>query len=144
MLKTISAALLAASMIAAPAFAAGTGKSTGKTAQTSTVKTEQAPAINGAQANPSIKADAKIAKTGSKAGALNANAKMRHHHHKYHKTGALKSKKSPAKVGFNGAVKTKLSKAKLGKTNAHVSKIHASKSHSKVSFKHMAPAAKRG
>ena len=42
MLKTISAALLAASMIAAPAFAAGTGKS----AQTSTVKHEQA--IDGA------------------------------------------------------------------------------------------------
>jgi hypothetical protein len=142
MLKTISAALLAASVIAAPAFAAGTGK----TAQTSTVKTEQAPAINDAQAKTGVKADAKIgaktsSKAGSKAGALNANAKMHRHHHKYHKTGALKSKKH---LGFNGAVKTKSSNAKLGKTNAHVSKIHASKSHSKVSFKHMAPATKRG
>ena len=38
MLKTISAALLAVSMIATPTFAAGTGK----TAPTSTVKSEQA------------------------------------------------------------------------------------------------------
>ena len=65
---------------------------------------------------------------------------MRHHHHKYHKMGALK--KNHAKVGFNGAIKTKMSKA--GKTNAHLSKIHANKSHSKVSFKHTAPVTKRG
>jgi hypothetical protein len=130
MLKTISAALIAVSMIATPTFAAGTGK----TAPTSTVKSEQAPAIKGAQANkPDVKAD-------TKARALNANARMRHHHHKYHKMGALK--KNRAKVGFNGAVKTKMSKA--GKTNAHLSKIHANKSHSKVSFKHMAPVTKRG
>ncbi len=149
MLKTISAALLAASMIAAPAFAAGTGK----TAQTSAVKTEQAPAINGAQAKTDVKTGAKTSvktsaktstKTSAKDGALNANAKMRHHHHKYHKMGAMKSKKHFATVGFNGAAKTKSSKASLGKVNTHVSKIHASKSHSKVSFKHTAPATKRG
>jgi hypothetical protein len=137
MLKTLSAALLAASMIAAPAFAAGTGK----TAQTSTIKTEQAPAINGAQAKNDVKSDVK---TGVKTRALNANAKMHRHHHKYHKMGALKSKKSHARVGFNGAAKTKLSKAKLGKTNTHVSKIHASKAHSKVSFKRTIPTTKRG
>jgi hypothetical protein len=133
MLKTISAALLAVSMIATPTFAAGTGK----TAPASTVKSEQAPAINGAQAKIDVKADAKTR-------AFNANARMRHHHHKYHKTGALKSKKNLAKVGFNGAAKTKVSKARLGKTSTHMSKIHANKSHSKVSFKHTGPVAKRG
>jgi len=145
MLKTISAALLAASMIAAPAFAAGTGK----TAQTSAVKTEQAPVINGAQAKTDVKTGAKTsvktsAKTSAKNGALNANAKMRHHHHKYHKMGAMKSKKNLATVAFNGAAKTKSSKASFGRVSTHVSKIHASKSHSKVSFKHTAPATKRG
>jgi hypothetical protein len=141
MLKTISAALLAASMIAAPAFAAGTGK----TAQTSAVKTEQAPVINGAQAKTDVKTGAKTsAKTSAKNGALNANAKMRHHHHKYHKMGAMKSKKNLATVGFNGAAKAKSSKASFGRVSTHESKIHASKSHSKVSFKHTAPATKRG
>ena len=119
MLKTISAALLAASMIAAPAFAAGTGK----TAQTSTVKSEQA--VNGTQADTGVKANAKsgaktsaktsakstdktIAKTSAKSRALNANAKMRRHHHKSHKMSALKSNETHAKVGFNGAAKPKV------------------------------------
>jgi Ni/Co efflux regulator RcnB len=71
MLKTISAALLAVSMLAAPAMAAGSGK------------TMQAPAAKATQAKPSV---------------LNANAKMgRHHvkhvrHHRSHKkVGALKT-----------------------------------------------------
>ena len=150
MLKTISAALLAASMIAAPAFAAGTGNA----AQTSTVKSEQAT-TNSTQVNTGAKASAKTAaKTSAKSGALNANAKMRRHHHKSHKISALKSKKTHAKVGFNGAIKSKpgntnlsktsLNKVNLGKNRTHVSKIHANKSHSKVSFKHTAPAIKRG
>jgi hypothetical protein len=64
MLKTISAALLAVSVLAAPAMAANSGK------------TAQAPVIKAGQA---------------KTGALNANAKMgRHHvkhvrHHRPHK-----------------------------------------------------------
>jgi hypothetical protein len=64
MLKTISAALLAVSVLAAPALAAGIGK------------TAQAPAIKSAQLNNSV---------------LGANAKMgRHHvrhahHHRHHK-----------------------------------------------------------
>ena len=64
MLKTISAALLAVSMLAAPAMAAGSGKTT------------QAPAAKATQVKPSV---------------LNANAKMgRHHvkharHHRAHK-----------------------------------------------------------
>ncbi len=64
MLKTISAALLAVSMFAAPALAAGSGKTT------------QAPAAKASQVKP---------------GVLNAKAKMgRHHvkhvrHHRAHK-----------------------------------------------------------
>jgi hypothetical protein len=71
MLKTISAALLAVSVLAAPAMAAGTGK------------TAPAPVIKAVQVKTSV---------------LNANAKMvhRHHaHHRYHHThmGALKAQK---------------------------------------------------
>jgi hypothetical protein len=73
MLKTISAALLAVSVLAAPALAAGAAKST----HAPVVKTEQA-----------------------KTGVLNANAKMGRHHHKHfrhhrsHKhMGALKTHK---------------------------------------------------
>ena len=97
MLKTISAALLAVSVLAAPALAAGqaTHQAT-KTAQTPVIKAEQVK-----QTKPS---------------ALNANARMGHHHvrhashHRFHKHyGALKSHKF-----------------------------------SKVSTKHMTPAIKRG
>jgi hypothetical protein len=73
MLKTISAALLAVSVLAAPAMAAGTGK------------TAHAPVIRAVQV---------------KTGVLNANAEMgqRHHaHHRYHRShmhmGALKTQK---------------------------------------------------
>jgi hypothetical protein len=74
MLKTISAALLAVSVLAAPALAAGQGN---KTADAPVIKAEQAK-----QAKPSV---------------LNANAKMGHHHkhfrhHRSHKhMGALKT-----------------------------------------------------
>jgi len=71
MLKTISAALVAVSVLAAPALA-GTP---GKTAQAPVNKTAQAPAVKAEQ---------------GKAKALNANATMgRHHkhyrHHRQHK-----------------------------------------------------------
>ena len=76
MLKTISAALLAVSVLAAPALAAGSGK----TAHAPVIKAEQTK-----QVKPSV---------------LNANAKMgRHHvrhvrHHRAHKhMGALKTHK---------------------------------------------------
>ena len=80
MMKTISAALLAVSVLAAPAFAATSGK------------TAQAPVTKSAQA--------KIAgKTSVKPNVLNANAKMGHRHashykhHRHHakKIGALKT-----------------------------------------------------
>lgn len=76
MLKTISAALLAASVLVAPALAAGSGK----TAQAPVIKTEQVKQV--------------------KAGALNANARTGSHHvrharhHRAHKhIGALKAHK---------------------------------------------------
>jgi hypothetical protein len=82
MLKKMSAALLAVSFLAAPAFAAGPGKAT------------QAPAAKAAQVKP--KADGQV-----KPNALNANAKMgRHHvkhvrHHRLHKKmGAIKTHQS--------------------------------------------------
>jgi hypothetical protein len=79
MLKTVSAALVAVSVLAAPAFA-GTP---GKTAQAPVNKTTQTPANKAAQA-PAIKTEQ------DKTKALNANAKMgRHHkhyrHHRQHK-----------------------------------------------------------
>jgi hypothetical protein len=70
MLKTISAALLAVSVLAAPALAADAGK------------TSSAPAVKTAQVKPSV---------------LNANAKMGDHHrhfrhHRFHKRmGALRT-----------------------------------------------------
>ena len=81
MLKTISAALLAVSVLAAPAFAASTGK------------TEQAPVTKSATVTPSAQV---------KKNPLEANAKMgrRHHHvshhrhHRFHKKVAAKFHKS--------------------------------------------------
>ena len=77
MLKTISAALLAVSFIAAPALAA----STDKTAAAPVNKTTATPAAK-TTAAPVIKADQKKSK------ALNANARMGHkqvRHHRQHK-----------------------------------------------------------
>ena len=70
MLKTISAALLAISVIAAPAMAAGIAKTTPATAAAPVAKTAQAPAINAVKAKPSV---------------MNANAKMGRHHHRFHR-----------------------------------------------------------
>jgi hypothetical protein len=60
MLKTISAALLAASVLAAPAMAAGIAGNRGAT--------HAAPAIKSVQVKNSV---------------LNANAKMGRHHHRH-------------------------------------------------------------
>jgi hypothetical protein len=91
MLKTISAALLAVTMIAAPALAAGTGPvvqaPTAKIVHTSTVRHAHV-------------------KSG---GALNANAQMRHHrrhhhfHHHHHRMGALKGH---SKLSFKPVAKS--------------------------------------
>jgi len=93
MIKTISAALLAVSVIAAPAMAAGTGK----TAQAPASKSVQAPVIKNVQTKNER----------AKTGLLNANAKMHHkhyRHHRYHKEmGALKTH---AKVSFKPVAKS--------------------------------------
>ncbi|NOJ38817.1 His-rich protein BRANT [Bradyrhizobium australiense] len=98
MLKTISAALVAVSVIAAPALA-GTPA---KTAQTPANKTVQAPVNKTTQA-PAAKAEQ------GKAKALNANARMgRHHkHYRHHKHIGLKTQAKP-----NVAVKHVTSAAK--------------------------------
>jgi hypothetical protein len=70
MFKTISAALLAVSVLAAPALAATSGKT-----DTSPV-TKQAPVKT---------SNANSAKTAVKPGVLNANAKMGGHHASHHK-----------------------------------------------------------
>ena len=73
MLKTISAALLAISVMAAPAMAAGIAKTTpvSKTAAAApAAKTAQAPVINAVKVKPSV---------------LNANASMDRHHHRHHR-----------------------------------------------------------
>lgn len=85
MLKTISAALLAMSVIAAPAFAAEQGK----TATTPAPVTTPAPATKAA---PVIKSEQMPSKV------LNANAKMdRHHakHYRHHKHMGMLKVKSP-------------------------------------------------
>jgi hypothetical protein len=109
MFKTISAALLAVSVMAAPAFA-------------TTTRTGQAPLIKATQVKATqvkttkakaTQAKATQVKTPVKASVLNANAKMgeyhhnhvRHHHHYQHtrKMGAIKTH---AKVGYRHTTHT--------------------------------------
>lgn len=109
MLKTISAALLAASVIAAPAFAAEAGKTTTTTAPA--IKADQT------QSKVSTKTDAKTAaktadiksgaKVDTKSKAMNANAaitpdehktaRTHRHHHKH--LSAKKSLKAQPDLG---------------------------------------------
>ena len=73
MLKTISAALLAISVVAAPAMAAGIAKTTPvskTTAAALAAKTARAPAISALKAKPNV---------------MNANARMGRHHHRFHR-----------------------------------------------------------
>jgi hypothetical protein len=92
MLKTISAALLAVSVLAAPAFAAGSGK----TNEAPAVKTTQAPAAKTTQLPADKAAQVKPKTAQVKPSVLNANARMGHHHkhfrhHRHHRMGALKA-----------------------------------------------------
>ncbi|WP_342740399.1 hypothetical protein [Bradyrhizobium sp. B117] len=109
MLKTISAALLAASVIAAPAFAAEAGKTTttapvikADQSQTKTSTTAAKPdaGVKADTKAPDVKADAKVdTKADTKSKAMNANAavtpdehktvRTHRHHHKH-----LSAKKS--------------------------------------------------
>jgi ribosomal protein L7/L12 len=94
MFKRISAALLAVSVLAAPALAA-----------TST-KTNQAPVTKQATKQAPVKTNAN---TGVKTNTLNANAKMDGHHvshqrhHRHHKISALKTHKTHTKVSYKQA-----------------------------------------
>jgi hypothetical protein len=83
MLKTISAALLAVSVIAAPALAAETAKDSGKAVQAPAAKTVQAPAN---KTSDTKAADIKPVQT--KPSAMNAKAEMSHHakHHRHHRS----------------------------------------------------------
>jgi hypothetical protein len=89
MLKTLSAALFAVSVIAAPALAADSAK-------TAPVKTAQAPAAKTTQARAAIKPS-----------VMNANAEMGRHHHTYHRHhhhhGKIGALKAHSKVGFKQA-----------------------------------------
>lgn len=120
MLKTISAALLAASVIAAPAFAAEAGKTTTTTApvikadQTqSKVSTTAAKPVAKTATKTATKTDAKTAdiksgaKVDTKSKAMNANAaitpdehktvRTHRHHHKH--LSAKKSLKAQPDLG---------------------------------------------
>jgi hypothetical protein len=97
MLKTISAALLAASVIAAPAFAAEAGKTT---TSAPLIKADQTKVSNSA-----VKPDAGI-KSDSNAKAMNANAavtpaehkSVRTHRHHHKQVSAKKSVKTQPDV----------------------------------------------
>ena len=114
MLKTISAALLATSLIAVPAFAAGAKNTTTPTAQTQSTADVKAGDKTGT--TTTAKAGAT---TSTKSKAMNSNARMgKHHkkhishlrHHKQHKVAALKTG-THAKVQAKAPVKTS---AKIG------------------------------
>lgn len=111
MLKTISAALLAASVIAAPAFAAEAGKTT--TAPVIKADQTQSKISTTAKPNAGVKTGAKTAdiksgaKVDTKTKAMNANAaitpdehktvRTRRHHHKH--LSAKKSLKAQPDLG---------------------------------------------
>ncbi|KYG98918.1 hypothetical protein [Bradyrhizobium sp. DOA1] len=93
MLKTISAALLAASVIAAPAFAAETGKTTTTAPAIKADQSQTKAATTAVKPEAGIKADAKgsdikgsdvkaDAKVDSKSNAMNANAAAKPDEHK--------------------------------------------------------------
>jgi hypothetical protein len=106
MLKTISAALLAASVIAAPAFATEAGKTTTTTPVIKADQSQTKVSTTAAKPDAGLKADAKVsdikagAKVDTKSKAMNANAavtpdehktvRTHRHHHKH-----LSAKKSP-------------------------------------------------
>ena len=116
MLKTISAALLAISVIAAPAFAADAAKTT----PAPVAKTTQAPAIKAVTAKPAV---------------MNANAKMARHHHRFHRHHRF----------HKHAARHMTAKHFAGKriTGKHIGAFKAHKL-TKVSVKHVKTAFKHG
>jgi len=108
MLKTISAALLAASVIAAPAFAAEAGKTTTTAPVIKADQSQTKAATTAVKPDAAVKADTKAsdvkadAKVDTKSKAMNANAavtpdehktvrKHRHHHKQVSSKKSLKA-----------------------------------------------------
>ena len=115
MFKTISAALLAISVLAAPAMAAGIAKNT----PAPVAKTAQAPVINAVKVKPSV---------------LNANARMGRDHHRFHPHHRFHN-------GFHKHMSHKHFHTHLGANKPHqFSKVQFSK----VNVKHVKTAIKRG
>jgi hypothetical protein len=101
MLKTISAALLAVSVIAAPAFATETGKTT---TAAPVIKADQSKTKVSSTAG--VKSDKANAKTDTKTKAMNANAAIApddhkavrtHRHHHKHLSAVKSLKPQPGK-----------------------------------------------
>jgi hypothetical protein len=103
MFKTISAALLAVSVIAAPALSA----TADKTAPAPVTKTSQAPVAKTGTA-PVIKAEQ------SKSKLLNANARMSGHHHGHHAHHRHHKHMGAFKIHAKVAIKHVTSPAKRG------------------------------
>jgi hypothetical protein len=123
MLKTISAALLAVSVLAAPALAAEFGKTT---ANTSVIKTTKAT---------QVKAHARITQgattTQVKPALLNANAKMGKHHHRKH-------------VSHHHRHHGKMAAMKGIHPKAHAKTANARKTAPRISLKPAASTTRRG
>ncbi|WP_027554601.1 His-rich protein BRANT [Bradyrhizobium sp. Cp5.3] len=108
MLKTISAALLAAFVIAAPAFAAEAGKTTTTAPVIKADQSQTKTSTTAAKPDAGVKADTKAAdvKADSKAKAMNANAavtpaehkSVRTHRHHHKQLSAKKSLKTQPDV----------------------------------------------
>ena len=107
MLKTISAALLAASVIAAPAFAAEAGKTTTTAPVIKADQSQTKVSTTAAKPDAGVKADAKTAdvksdaKADTKAKAMNANAAVTPDEHKTVRTHRHHHKHLSAKKSLN-------------------------------------------
>ena len=121
MLKTISAALLAVSVLAAPALAAESGKTTAATAVIKTTKATQAKRTH-------AKIAQRVATSQATPSVLNANAKMGKHHHRKHvghhrhphgKMAAMKT--TQPKAHAKTALKTSALKTRALKTAPRIS-----------------------
>ena len=137
MLKTISAALLAVSVLAAPALAAESGKTT---ANTAVIKTTKATQVNSSQAKITQGA-AQATTTQVKPAVLNAYAKMGKHHHRKHLS---YHHRHHGKMAAMKATQPKAQKAQA-KTSLKTSlKTTTLKSAPKVSLKPAASSTRRG
>lgn len=106
MIKSLSAALLAVSMLTAPAFAAGTDKTPAAPAAATATDAAKPAATPLAQTNVAPKAKS----------SASAHVARHHHravHHKLNKQSSLRGHSHVAKVGATAPAKQHLSKAQL-------------------------------